>query len=90
MLLQVAVSIIPHYLAPLKNSSGHKPSGLLVSVYSECYIDSDIAWHKVSKETLNTKFHQADRIVCRHGFEQTGTATFSACQHVNVGNILNK
>ena len=29
------------------------------SVYYERYIDSDIAWHKVSKETLNTKFHQA-------------------------------
>ena len=29
------------------------------SVYYERYIDSDIAWYKASKETLNTKFHQA-------------------------------
>jgi hypothetical protein len=29
------------------------------SVYYERYVDSDIAWHKASKETLNTKFHQA-------------------------------
>ncbi len=29
------------------------------SSYCERYVDSDIAWHKASKETLNTKFHQA-------------------------------
>jgi len=29
------------------------------SAYYERYVDSDIAWHKASKETLNTKFHQA-------------------------------
>jgi hypothetical protein len=29
------------------------------SIYYERYVDSDIAWHKASKETLNTKFHQA-------------------------------
>jgi len=29
------------------------------SVYYERYVDSDIAWHKANKETLNTKFHQA-------------------------------
>lgn len=29
------------------------------TVFYERYIDSDIAWHKVSKETLNSRFQQA-------------------------------
>ncbi|KPK37281.1 MAG: hypothetical protein AMJ65_14970 [Phycisphaerae bacterium SG8_4] len=29
------------------------------SLFYERYVDSDIAWHKISKDSLKTKFHQA-------------------------------
>ena len=56
--LEVVRETVRLFLISLEKSGLHVGLDAWATL-SERYLDSDIAWHKVNKETLNSKFHQA-------------------------------
>ena len=56
--LEVVRETVRLFLLALQKAGLHVELDAWVT-FSERYIDSEIAWHKATQETLNSKFHQA-------------------------------